>query len=76
MNKDRRRAIQEIVVKLEDIRTEIDALHTEEIEYIDSLPDNMQSGERAEKAQSAADNLDSAMSDLDTVVDDLNSAME
>ena len=49
MNKMRRTALASIKEKIEELKDELETLLEEEEEYRDSIPENMQGGERYEK---------------------------
>lgn len=101
MNKDRRKAIQGIIDHLheldqkitvllqdfEDTKDAIDDILDEEENYRDNIPENLQDGERYNKADRACDYLSSASShienilyalegDYESVTSDLETAME
>lgn len=90
MNKQRRAEIAKITtalndarVALENWRDEIDTLKSEEEEYRDAMPENMQSGERYTTADAACDALqeaydavDEAVSALDNAANSLDTASE
>ncbi|MDC7288499.1 hypothetical protein NXH76_11855 [Blautia schinkii] len=72
MNKERRKRINDVIARLDDIqpmleeiRSEIEQIKDEEEEYKDNIPENMQSGERYERAESACESLDEALSRFD-----------
>ena len=81
MNKTRRKAIFAVAVKIgtvkeeiESLMQELDDIKTEEEEYRDNIPENMQGGERYEIAETAIANLDGAYSCLDDIVGSLEEA--
>lgn len=72
MNKERRKRINAAIARLDDIqpmieeiRSEIEEIKSEEEEYRDNIPENMQSGERYERAEAACDSLEEALSRFD-----------
>lgn len=71
MNKDRRKRIEEALVKLEEIKDEITAITEEEQEAFDNMPEGLQSSVKGEAMQSAIDALSEAESDLDSVISQL-----
>ena len=75
MNKYRRKEIEKIIRQLEDIRAEIENLETEEQDYYDNIPENLQMSERAENSQDALYNLSEAQCQLDDVIESLNSIL-
>lgn len=57
MNKVRRKTIQEIITKIQELQgemesvlEEIESIKDEEAEYLENIPENMQSSERYEKS--------------------------
>ncbi len=89
MNKVRRKEIQRIIEKVEalsgdfeELLEEIESVKNDEKEYRDNMPENLQSSERYETAESACealenayDTLDEAKDQLDEVVSSLEEAM-
>lgn len=76
MNKQRRKDIEVLSSKLEDLKSEIENLQEEETGYLDNMPESFQGGEKGDKAQEAIDNLENAASSLQDVIDYLTSAVE
>lgn len=74
MNKQRREAIAAIATRLGEIQSEIDDLMQEEQDYLDAMPESLQSGEKGENAQAAIDSLQEAYDNTDTVIDALSAA--
>lgn len=87
MNKERRKAIEDIKKNLEalnetnvitelvgNIQTVIDDIESvkcEEEDYKDNMPENMQQGERYSRAEEVVGYLEEAMSALQNLVDEL-----
>ena len=76
MNKARRKSLQEILDKMDELRSMLETLKDEEEEYRDNIPENLWGSERYEKADEAVDNLDSALDSFDEIADYIESAME
>ena len=76
MNKIRREALQEISVKLEDIKSDIETLRDEEQEYVDNMPESLQSSEKHDTAENAVSSMDSAIDGLDDVCSSLGEAID
>ncbi|NIJ15629.1 hypothetical protein [Sphingobium vermicomposti] len=88
MNRDRRKEIQRVIAQLQDLAMQIsavseriDMIKSDEEEYRDGIPENMQSSDRYYKAEAAADALTSAYDDLESfdvesVISSLQGAME
>lgn len=51
-------------------------IQSEEEEYRDSIPENMQSGERYKRADEACDNLSDAVDNLEEVISSIEAAIE
>lgn len=60
MNKDRRKQLTEIRGRLNEIWDELETIQGEEQDYFDNMPESIQSGERGDAAQEAAEALESA----------------
>ena len=76
MNNTRRKLIQGIIDKLEDLREDIEALKDEEQEAFDNLPEGIQASERGEAMEHAAYSLEEAYDNMDSVIDALTEAFE
>lgn len=76
MNRSRRKNLQSILDKLEDLKSDLELIQEEEDEYRDNIPENMQESERYEKADEACANLETAISDLEEVMESIECAME
>ena len=75
MNKVRRKELQELYDVISEAKDRLEMLHDEE-EYKDNMPENLQSSERYERAEAAADALDSAVSSLEEALDYIEEAQE
>ncbi len=75
MNKARRKNLQNIVDKLEELMADVEAIQEEEEEYRDNIPENMQNGERYEQAEFACDALSEATDSISAAIDSINEAM-
>lgn len=76
MNKARRKRIDEIQEKLQEMKDLIDEVLSEEQEAYDSLPESIQDSERGEAMQTAIDSLESAVSSCEEIEDYLTEAQE
>ena len=76
MNKIRRKNLQTIIDRLEDIKADLEEITYEEEEYRDNIPENLQSSEKYERADEACDNLNDAAYTLNEVIDSITTAME
>ncbi len=76
MNKARRKALDEVISKIEEAKELLENLQAEEEEYRDSMPENLQGSERYEAADAAVDNMSSAVDALDEAISSIESAQE
>lgn len=76
MNKARRKTLAEIADQLEALKGELESALSEEEEYRDNIPENLQGGERYERADEACGNLAEAVSQLEDVISSIETAME
>lgn len=88
MNKERRKEINALAAKLEelaglltDIKDSVESIRDEEQEYFDNMPESLQGGDRGMVAEEAASNLEQAMDalediDLDSIVSYLEEAAQ
>ena len=76
MNKLRRKALGDIIDRLEEIMADLDALKEEEEDYRDNMPENLQGSERYERAEEAIYNMDDAMNNLEETISSIESAIE
>lgn len=76
MNKARRKALDEVISKIEEAEELLENLQAEEEEYRDNMPENLQGSERYEAADAAVDNMSSAVDALDEAISSIESAQE
>lgn len=76
MNKARRKALDEVISKIEEAKELLEDLQAEEEEYRDNMPENLQGSERYEAADAAVDNMSSAVDALDEAISSIESAQE
>lgn len=76
MNKARRKALDEVISKIEEAKELLENLQAEEEEYRDNMPENLQGSERYEAADAAVDNMSSAVDALDEAISNIESAQE
>lgn len=76
MNKARRKALDEVISKIEEAKELLETLQAEEEEYRDNMPENLQGSERYEAADAAVDNMSSAVDALDEAISSIESAQE
>jgi len=76
MNKTRRKAIDDILAKLEELAPRVEDLASEEREAFDAMPESLQSGDRGQSSEAAADELEDAFASLEEAVVYLRNASE
>jgi hypothetical protein len=76
MNKARRKAIEKIIDTLTEVYTGLDDIQDDENMAFDSLPQNVQDGDRGNKFLEAVDGLEEAKTDLDGVIKTLKEVIE
>lgn len=64
-------SLSDLKLECEEIGNEIETIRDQEQEKIDSLSENMQSGEKAEAYQNSVDEMEGAMSGLETIAESL-----
>lgn len=76
MNNTRRKQIQGIIDKLEDLKSEIENLKDEEQEAFDNSPEGIQASERGEAMETAVYNLEEGYDNIDMAIDFLMESIE
>ena len=76
MNKAHRKALDEVISKIEEAKELLENLQAEEEEYRDNMPENLQGSERYVAADAAVDNMSSAVDALDEAISSIESAQE
>ena len=71
MNKQRRTEIKNIIAELENIKTKLDNVFSEEQYAFDNMPENLQYSMRGEESQEAIDYMSEAGSDIEEAIDQL-----
>ena len=69
MNKERRKSIERIVDKLNEIQADLTSIRGDEEEAYDNLPEGIQSSERGDSMQEAIDAMDDADGSLQEAID-------
>lgn len=76
MNKARRKAIREVIAKLETLRDEVESLLNEEQDYYDNMPESFQNGDKGSAASDAISYMESASGYIDNAIEELGCATE
>lgn len=76
MNEDRRKTLAKLQDRVNEIRSELETVISEEQEYYDNMPESFQSGEKGEKAQAAISAMEDAINELESLDVYLDTAKE
>ena len=71
MNKERRKRLDDVIDKLEELQQEVAAIGEEEREAYDNLPDNLNDTDMANQMSENADDLDSLDGDFESLLDSI-----
>lgn len=72
MNDQRRKQLKALVLELVDLRERVEAIHREEAEAFENMPEGFQTSERGQASEQAASDLDDAL----TAFDEIAAALE
>jgi len=72
MNNVRRKNIEKVIGMISDARSLLEELMSEEEEYRDNMPENLQGSERYEKADEACYSMEEAIGNME----DIESSLE
>lgn len=72
MNAKRRKQIEKLSAKLEELMADLEAIQEEEQECFDNLPENFQYGEKGDRMQECIDTMDDVLSGIQDCIDWLN----
>jgi flagellar biosynthesis chaperone FliJ len=76
MNADRRKRLTALKDELDALKEKIDEIGGEERGYFDNMPENMQQGDKGQRAEEVADLIDQACNSIDEALSGLDSAIE
>lgn len=74
MNNERRKEIATAISMIEEAKSILEQCQADEQDYFDNMPENMQSGDKGQLAEQAANDLQEAVDSLDNVIDSANNA--
>jgi len=75
MNKQRRKELDTIYRKIENLLQDLETVCGEEQDAYDNIPENLQDSERGETMYNAIDNMESALSSLEEAMDYIQEAV-
>jgi hypothetical protein len=76
MNKERRARLLKALDMIADAQAILEECKSEEEDYRDNMPENLQASQKYETADQAVNELDSAIDSLNDVMSNTNTAME
>lgn len=76
MNKARRKSIQDVAGQLDTLKSTLEEIQSEEEEYRDNIPENLQGSARYEAADEACDTLGEAVDNLEDIITSLDELAE
>lgn len=76
MNKRRRKDLRSVIEQLEGLKDYLESIMSEEEDYRDSIPENLQGSARYVKADDACSSLDDAICSLEDAVSSIEEAVE
>jgi exonuclease VII small subunit len=76
MNKRTRKQLSDLHTKLEEIKSQVEAIRDEEQDKFDNMPEGLQSGERGEKTEEVIGALEDATTSLEEALDRITAATE
>lgn len=76
MNKLRRKQLDEIINRINEIRDELESIMGNEEEYRDNMPENLQGSEKYELADNACSEMHSALDSLDEAISSIEEAQQ
>lgn len=68
MNKDRRKALEDLFSQLGSFIGDLEALRDEEQEYFDNMPESLQGGDRGSDAEQAIGSMETALELLEDAI--------
>ena len=74
MNNKRRKQIDKAIEMLTETSNFIETIKSDEEEYMDNMPENLQGSSRYSDAEEACSCLEEAISDIESAIDNLNNA--
>ncbi len=74
MNKERRKALEDICTNLVNLNNELDILRDEEQKYFDNMPESLQGGDKGTQAEETVSYLEDASSGIQEAISAIESA--
>ena len=68
MNKTRRQQLRKWLEDMENIKGELETICSDEQDYFDSMPENLQGGQRGCDSEEAIEQMEEAVSSIEEVI--------
>ena len=68
MNKARKQQLRKWLVDLEEIKSELENICSDEESYFDNIPENLQYSQRASDSEEAIDQMNEAVSSIEEAI--------
>ena len=72
MNKNRRKQLEDICRKLEELNDKLDSILSDEQDYFDNMPENLQNSMRGSDSEEAIDLMEEAIGSIEVAIDTIN----
>jgi predicted nucleic acid-binding Zn-ribbon protein len=76
LNKIRRNEVNNLITQLEEVKEHIEQVASDEQDYMDGMPENLQESEKYTKAEEAVSYLEEAAGSIEDAIERLGSAIE
>ena len=76
MNKRRRKTLQKLAQRADELRQEVEEVREEEQEYYDNMPENLKQSERGERAEEVVGEMEVAEDSLNNIYEILQEVTE
>ena len=71
MNKQRRKEIQNAIKLLDGVKEQLENILSDESDYFDNMPENLQGSSRGEESENAIDVMQDVIDELDNCISNL-----
>ena len=68
MNKTRRQQLRKWLEDMEEIKSELEAICSDEQDYFDNMPENLQGSQRGSDSEDAIDQMNDAVSSIEDAI--------
>lgn len=75
MNAARRKQIDRVVSRLNDIKADLESIQTEEQDAFEAMPESLQAGERGQRSEQASDSIEESLDSIEGALDALQEAI-